>query len=190
MVPLKPVLSGPRRCQAPRTVASRRRDSTRRTFFAGSASPPCVESEGCDGGALPRLLRARRAQGERHRVSSLAGRRSTTRTPSTLRVAFARIPSPFNLTRAVRTPFGSIDPLGGHLRILADVNPRKIQVWPAAASGSSPPPRTCQRPKQPMISEISYCVSCPTVTIAPTAGGPAAPSCGHRSSEDHRFSYK
>jgi hypothetical protein len=46
MVPLSPCLSGPRRCQAPRTVASRPRHSTRRIFFVVSASPPCAESEG------------------------------------------------------------------------------------------------------------------------------------------------
>src|SRR5262245_43928385 len=37
-------LTGPRRCQAPRTVASRPRDSTRRIFLTVSASSPCAES--------------------------------------------------------------------------------------------------------------------------------------------------
>ncbi len=66
MVPLNArVVSGPRRGQAPRTVASRSRDSTREIFCAVSASPPCAESEDCDGSALRHLLRAGRAQGQR-----------------------------------------------------------------------------------------------------------------------------
>src|SRR5262249_40500682 len=64
----------PGRGQAPRTVASPPRDSTRRIFVAVSASPPCAESEASDGSALRRLLWPRRVQGQRHRLSPVAGR--------------------------------------------------------------------------------------------------------------------
>jgi transposase len=47
-----------------------------------SASPPCAEGEGCDGSPLPRLLRPRHAQGQRHRLPAVAGpqRRQARRT--------------------------------------------------------------------------------------------------------------
>src|SRR5262249_60224264 len=46
--------------------------------FRGERLTALCRNEASDGSTLPRLLRPRRAQGERHRVSPLAGRRAAT----------------------------------------------------------------------------------------------------------------
>src|SRR5262245_52963381 len=72
LVPLSPRSIGTQALPGPRTVASPAGDSTRELFVAVSAAPPCAESADCDGSTLRHLLRARRAQGPRHRLSPLA----------------------------------------------------------------------------------------------------------------------